>query len=104
LFGGEPSGVSEAAFEVLKREIPYFVIAGPAPVAIGKLIEVLTGPDGLFESKKDAKRAIQQGGFYVNKQRVTPEQAEIESSALLHGRFLLVQKGNKNYALVEVTT
>jgi tyrosyl-tRNA synthetase len=103
LFGGELSGVSASAFEVLKQEIPYFVTADENWFVIGKLIELLIGPGGLFESKKDAKRAIQQGGFYVNGTRIGVEQTQLEAGDLLHGRYLLVKKGNKNYALVEVT-
>ena len=94
--------VGPGPFEVLKNEIPFFQITRePGWNTISRLIDALTGPEGLFQSKKDAKRAIQQGGFYVNGERVGPEQTEIPE--LLYGRFLLVKKGARNFALVEVT-
>ena len=94
--------VGAGPFEVLKNEITFFKITRePGWNTISRLIDALTGPEGLFPSKKDAKRAIQQGGFYVNGERVGPEQTEIPE--LLYGRFLLVKKGARNFALVEVT-
>ena len=97
-------GLPLEPFEVLKNEIPFFQIKRePGWNTISRLIDALTGPEGLFQSKKDAKRAIQQGGFYVNHERVGPEQSEIAEGSLLHGRFLLVKKGARNFALVEVT-
>ncbi|HVX39093.1 MAG TPA: tyrosine--tRNA ligase [Gemmatimonadaceae bacterium] len=103
LFGGSVLGISEVAFEVLRNEIPHVTIPGGEPLTVGRVVDALAGPGTLFESKKDAKRSIQQGGFYLNQQRVAPDENAIDDAQLLHGRFLLVRKGARNYALVEVT-
>jgi len=101
LFGGSLEGLSAAALEVLKREIPCVAIDSPDWNNVAKIVEALIGA-GMFESKKDAKRAIQQGGFYLNGIRISPDQQQVDSNGLLHGRFLLARKGSKSYALIEV--
>jgi tyrosyl-tRNA synthetase len=101
LFGGSLGGVSWEAFEVLKREIPCATTDRADWNRISTIIELLIEV-GTFESKKDAKRAIQQGGFYLNQKRVLPEQEEIEEGDLVHGRYLLARKGSKSYALIDV--
>jgi len=101
LFGGILDGLSVDAFEVLSREIPCVSVGIDGWQQISTLIELLIGA-GMFESKKDAKRAIQQGGFYINNKRIGPDQQELQPSELIHGRFLLARKGAKAYALIEV--
>ncbi len=102
LFGGSVLGISQVAFEILRNEIPHVTIERGEPITVSRIIDAFSGPGNLFESKKDAKRSIQQGGFYLNQERVAPDQSAVDDSLLLHGRFLLVRKGARNYGLVEV--
>jgi tyrosyl-tRNA synthetase len=101
LFGGTVRDLSADAFGILRAEIPYVATSRSDLTQVATIIELLTGPGKLFESKKDAKRAIQQGGFYVNAVRVSPDQQQLEPSELIHGRYLLVRKGSKSYTLIE---
>ena len=101
LFGGSLDGLSVDAFEVLTQEIPCVSVGIDGWQQIASLIELLIGA-GMFESKKDAKRAIQQGGFYINNKRISADQQVLEPSELIHGRFLLARKGSKSYALIDV--
>jgi tyrosyl-tRNA synthetase len=101
LFGGSLEGLSAAALEVLKGEIPCVSIDSADWNHIATIVEALIGAR-MFESKKDATRAIQHGGFYLNGARISPDQQQIDSSMLLHGRFLLARRGAKSYALIEV--
>jgi tyrosyl-tRNA synthetase len=103
LFGGSLLGVSTAPFEVLKREIPYVTTDAPDWSQISRVLELLISV-GIFESKKDAKRAIQQGGFYVNNKRIAADQQLLEPEDLLHSRYLLARKGSRSYSLIEVRT
>ena len=57
---------------------------------------------GLFESRGAAKQAIAQGGFYVNNQRVTDGGTAPSRHDLLHGRWLLLRRGKRTLAAVEV--
>lgn len=54
----------------------------------------------IFSSKGDARKMIQGGGVSINRHKVENVQMLINNSALLHDRYILVQKGKKNYFLV----
>jgi len=55
----------------------------------------------IFQSKGDAKKMIANGGLSVNRIKISNAQTQIENSMLLHGKFLLIQKGKKNYYLLQ---
>ncbi|AXY75440.1 tyrosine--tRNA ligase [Paraflavitalea soli] len=57
---------------------------------------------GIFPSKGEARKTIQGGGVSINRKKVDDIQLTIENSQLLHGQYLLVQKGKKNKYLVKV--
>ncbi|HWC54343.1 MAG TPA: tyrosine--tRNA ligase [Chitinophagaceae bacterium] len=54
----------------------------------------------IFPSKGEARKMIQGGGVSVNRKKVDSEKMKIEASLLLHDKYLLVQKGKKNFYLV----
>ena len=56
----------------------------------------------IFPSKGEAKKMIQNGGVSINRKKVSDMQLIVDASLLLHGRYLLIQKGKKNNYLVEV--
>ncbi len=56
----------------------------------------------IFTSKGDARKMIQGGGVSINRKKVETVDMKIESSLLLHHKYLLVQKGKKNYYLINV--
>lgn len=55
----------------------------------------------IFASKGEAKKMIQNGGVSINRKKVESLQFAIDSSLLLHQKYLLVQKGKKSYYLVK---
>ncbi|MDB5253718.1 MAG: tyrosyl-tRNA synthetase, partial [Flaviaesturariibacter sp.] len=55
----------------------------------------------IFPSKGEARKTVQGGGVSINRNKVADIAAAVDASLLLHDRFLLVQKGKKNYYLVE---
>jgi tyrosyl-tRNA synthetase len=57
---------------------------------------------GILPSKGEARKLIQGGGISINRKKVDSLDWTIDSSLLLHNKYLLVQKGKKNYYLVEV--
>ncbi|MCR6720910.1 MAG: S4 domain-containing protein [Chitinophagaceae bacterium] len=57
--------------------------------------------NGIFSSKGEARKTIQGGGVSINRKKVEDVQFNINESLLLHGKYILVQKGKKNYYLVE---
>jgi len=57
---------------------------------------------GIFPSKGEARKTVQGGGVSVNREKMTDTNAVIGPSHLLNGRYILVQKGKKNFFLVKV--
>ena len=53
----------------------------------------------IFPSKSEARKMIQNGGVSINRKKISDIQMIIDSSLLLHKKYLLVQKGKKNYYL-----
>jgi tyrosyl-tRNA synthetase len=65
------------------------------------VISFLAGTN-IFQSKGEAKKMIQNGGVSINRKKVDNLQMSVDHSLLLHKKYLLVQKGKKNYYLVKV--
>ncbi|MFJ8693407.1 tyrosine--tRNA ligase [Streptomyces roseolilacinus] len=97
LFGqGELAELDEATLAAALSELPRAEVAEPGPV-VDLLTEV-----GLAPSKSAARRTVKEGGAYVNNVKVTAEDAEVSAGDLLHGRWLVLRRGKKNLAAVEV--
>jgi tyrosyl-tRNA synthetase len=77
--------------------------AGLHPVR-GELPDVtaLLQHAGLVKSANEARRAIAEGGAYMNNDRVTDADLVPPASSLLHGRFLVLRRGKRTFAGVEV--
>lgn len=58
---------------------------------------------GIFPSKGEARKTVQGGGVSINRKKIETIQLTIDDSLLLHNKYLLVQKGKKNYFLVNAT-
>lgn len=56
---------------------------------------------GIFASKGEARKMVQNGGISINRKKIEDQALAIDPSLLLHGQYLLVQKGKKNYYLVK---
>ena len=65
------------------------------------ILDLLIGT-GLASSRGDARRSVKEGGAYVNNARIESEDWEPAESDLLHGRWLVLRKGKKNFAGVKI--
>ncbi len=54
----------------------------------------------IFPSKGEARKMIQNGGVSINRKKAESTELKIEISMLLHNKYLLIQKGKKNYYLI----
>jgi tyrosyl-tRNA synthetase len=98
LFGrGEPASLSVSALEALAREVPFAEL--PAPADGADALE-LFATAGLVPSKGAGRRLLEQGGLYVNGTRLAGDTRVIASEHRLHGRYLLLRKGARDYALI----
>ena len=102
LFGkGDASSLSKAALALLEKEIPTFVLAAAQSHDTFAVLEAISsGPEALFKSKGEARRALEQGGLYLNGERLGKERVDISRNRLLHDKYLLMRKGARSYGLV----
>jgi tyrosyl-tRNA synthetase len=66
------------------------------------IMDLLAVHTTVFASKGELKRMIQGGGLMINKKKITDPEAVISADDLLNGKYLLVQKGKKNYYLIKL--
>ncbi len=93
LFGDfDPRGAGPRVFEILAQEIPTTAVARDVVTLVDAVVQT-----GLAKSKSEARRAIEQGGIYVNQQRAE----EITPADWIGGGSLLLRKGKKDYALLK---
>ncbi|WP_103502591.1 MULTISPECIES: tyrosine--tRNA ligase [unclassified Streptomyces] len=98
LFGqGELNALDEATLAAAASELPY------AKLTELGLITDLFAEVGLVASRSAARRTVKEGGAYVNNAKVTAEDAVATADQLLHGRWLVLRRGKKNLAAIEVT-
>lgn len=65
------------------------------------LVSLLT-ESRIFSSKGEARKMIQNGGVSINKEKIESADIKLSGTMLLNNKYLLVQKGKKNYYLIEV--
>jgi tyrosyl-tRNA synthetase len=102
LFGGR--NLAEAGpevFQVLAGEIPTIVV--PQAECEGLAVAEALVRVGLATSKAEARRGIQQGGFSVNGAPAGEVDRRLGPADILAGRFVLLQKGRRHFALVTVS-
>jgi len=56
---------------------------------------------GIMPSKGEARKMVLNGGISINRKKIDDIQYSVGTELLLHGKYILVQKGRKNYYLVE---
>ncbi len=99
LFGrGELRELDESTLSAAMAEAP----TGSVRLADGPTVVDLLVSSGLTPSRGAARRAVTEGGAYVNNVKVTDEAWQPAKEDLLHGRWLVVRRGKRNTAGVEV--
>ena len=73
------------------------------PAADQPTVAVLFAEAGLVAGRGEARRTVAEGGAYVNNVRVADADAPVPPEALLHGRYLVLRRGKKTVAGVELT-
>jgi len=66
------------------------------------VVEFLADKTQILPSRGEAKKMIQGGGIFINKTKVEDIQRTISATDLLKEKYILVQKGKKNYYLVKI--
>jgi tyrosyl-tRNA synthetase len=100
LFGqGDLQALDAATLTAALAEVPS-VTLDPAQVRAGQLPPVadLMAASGIVGSKSAARRAIAEGGAYLNNEKVTSPDAAPSRADLLHGQFLVLRRGKRTIA------
>jgi len=82
--------------------LPQFTIAREQIQYTINIIELLAEKTQIFSSKSEAKKMIQGGGIAIQRQKITDIDARVGLHELINERYLIVQKGKKNYFLITV--
>lgn len=80
--------------------VPQFEVEKSVVEAGVPLVNLLTENAAVFVSKGEMRKLTQGGGVLVNKEKVADPNMLIDSSHLLNGKYILAQKGKKNYYLI----
>ena len=94
--------IDEQTFLQVFEGVPQFEVPAAALAEGIGFINLCTEQAAIFPSKGEARKLIQGGGVSLNKEKVTSTDAVVTSGDLLSGKYLLVQKGKKNYFLITV--
>jgi tyrosyl-tRNA synthetase len=76
--------------------------AGLVSVAELPSVAVLFKESGLVASMNEARRTIGEGGAYINNERVTDPETVPDPATLLHGKYLVLRRGRRNIAGIEL--
>ena len=100
--GGDLAALDEATLLDVFAGTPRFEVpaATLAAADVATLLSEAVG-GGVFSSKGEARKMVQNNGLKINRQKIENAQQPAAELPLLLGRYLVVQKG-KNYALVQV--
>ncbi|MDD2196142.1 MAG: tyrosine--tRNA ligase [Bacteroidales bacterium] len=106
LFGKSTSDIlhriDESTFLSVFEGVPMFNI----PMAILKngvaFADLATEKTEIFPSKGELRRTVKGGGVSLNKEKINDAEAIIDTSHLINNKYILIQKGKKNYYLIKV--
>ncbi|EDY84459.1 tyrosyl-tRNA synthetase [Verrucomicrobiia bacterium DG1235] len=103
LFGGGLDGISENALANVAGEIPTAKISADKLASEDGLLLLDALVDtGLSNSRGEAKKAVKEGGAYVNNQRIQEMGYKLSDSDVHYGKYILLRRGKKNYAALIV--
>jgi len=92
--------LSEADFLSVFDGVPTFSIPSADLEAGVRLPELLAEKTSIFPSKSELKRTVEGGGLSINKEKVASLELILTSEFLLNSKYILIQKGKKNYYII----
>lgn len=92
--------LNESTFLSVFEGVPQFQVAKKDLENGTNITDLLAEKTAIFPSKGELRRTIQANGLSVNKEKVSTPELIINSGFLIGGKYILVQKGKKNYYLI----
>lgn len=74
----------------------------PASELPCSILDALAVKTSVFPSKGECRKMIQAGGVSIDKQKFTDPNGNLTSDHILDGKYVLVQKGKKNYFIIKL--
>jgi tyrosyl-tRNA synthetase len=94
--------LSEELFLDIFDGVPQFEISKTELGTGVSIIDLLAEKTQVFPSKGEARKMIQGGGVQINKTKVDDLDLKIETTHLINNKYILIQKGKKNYYVIKV--
>jgi tyrosyl-tRNA synthetase len=98
----ELKSLDETTFLAVFEGVPQFNISKSEIENGINVVDLLADKTGVFESKGELRRTIQGNGLSINKEKVPNADLKIDNSFLISNKYILAQKGKKNYSLIIV--
>lgn len=95
--------IDEATLLAVMEGVPQFEVPRSAINEGVKLADLLTETAPVFPSKGEMRKMVQGGGVSINKEKISDPYAPVSADMLLNDKYILVQRGKKNYFLLHVT-
>ncbi len=93
--------LDEQTFADVFKDVPHYEVSKDL---LGQPAVEIMNQEGMeiFPSKSEMRKLVKGGGVSLNKEKLTAFDQVITASDLIDGKYLLVQKGKKNYSLIIV--
>jgi tyrosyl-tRNA synthetase len=104
LFGGEIEDMDDAGLNEIFADVPSQELSRDTLSGEGLWVVEAMQNAGLVKSGGEARRAIKDGGVYVNNERVTEMDRRLTPQDLASETVMVLRKGKRNYALLRFTS
>jgi tyrosyl-tRNA synthetase len=94
--------LDEATFLSVFEGVPVFELQKSALEQGINILELTSVQTQIFPSKGEARRTVEGGGLSINKNKIAGIDAIVNTSHLINNKYILVQKGKKNYFIIKV--
>lgn len=94
--------LDEATFLDVFEGVPYYNIQKDDFTRNGSIVDLLCEYTDIFNSKGELRRSFKEKSLRINKEQITDENTVLDDSFLINKKYILVQKGKKNYFLIEI--
>jgi len=97
---------TKESLETIREDMFLSVFEGVPRFTIGEkesessIMDLLSSHTTVFASKGELRRMVQGGGLMINKQKVEDPETSVDLTDFIKEKYLLVQKGKKNYFLI----
>jgi len=95
--------LSKETFLAVFEGVPTFTVTKSVIESGMNVVELLAAETTIFPSKGEARKMIQGGGVSINKGKIETPEVVIDSKYIINNLYILVQKGKKNYFIIELS-